>query len=143
VVIVTVWKWRREPADSAEFTLTVVLVLSFSSAAVPSLAPHNEVLLLPAYLLLAKERMKFWQLGRFARAFFYAAWMAIVWPWVSAPLLLVWLFLLGNRMPSIRWNLPLDTNPLIPILAFAALIPLVFQQYRSPVAPRIIRASAV
>jgi len=99
--------------------------------------------LLPAYLLLAKERMKFWQLGRFARAFFYAAWMAIVWPWVSAPLLLVWVSLSGNRMPSIRWNLPLDTNPLIPILAFAALIPLVFHQYRSPAAPRIIRASAV
>jgi hypothetical protein len=144
VVIVTVWKWRREPADSAEFTLAVVLVLGFSSAAVPSLAPHNEVLLLPAYLLLAKERMKFWQLGRLARAFFYAAWMAILWPWVSVPLLFVWVSLSGNRMQSIRWSLPLDTNPLIPILAFAALIPLVFQRYRqSPVAPRVVRASAV
>jgi hypothetical protein len=122
VIVLSAWRAKSEPADSDEFRLALSLILVFTCIVIPSLAPHNQVLLVPACLLLVKERRRIWAGGRIARSLWCATWLAIAWPWVVGSFLAM--ILLLNRTGSQRWDLPLATNPLIPILVFAALVPL-------------------
>lgn len=116
------WRAKFKPVDSDEFRLALSLVLSFTCIVIPSLAPHNQVLLVPACLLLAKERRRIWAGGRFARSLWSAAWLAIAWPWLAGSFLAI--SLVFDHTGSSQWDLPLATNPMIPIVVFAALIPL-------------------
>jgi len=122
VVVLAAWRAKSEPVESDGFRLAISLVLAFTCIVIPSLAPHNQVLLVPAYLFLVKERRRILAGGRLTRSLWSAAWVTLAWPWVAGTLLTTLLVL---KLASHRfWNLPLATNPLIPIALFCALIPL-------------------
>jgi len=120
------WRAKSEPVGSDDFRLAISLVLVFTCIVIPGLAPHNQVLLVPAYLLLVKERKRIWVGGRIARSLWSAAWLTLVWPWVAGALLATTL-VFDHASPRL-WDLPLATNPLIPITVFTALIPLLVRQ---------------
>ena len=120
------WRAKSDIVDSDDFRLAISSVLVFTCIVIPSLAPHNQVLLVPAYLLLAKERKRIWEGGRIARALWSGAWLTVIWPWLVGAMLAT--SLVFHRGGSRLWDLPLATNPLIPITAFAALIPLILRQ---------------
>ncbi len=126
MIALAAWRAKSEAVDSDEFRLAISLVLVFTCIVIPSLAPHNQVLLVPAYLLLVKERKRIWVRGRIARSLWSAAWLALVWPWVAGALLAT--TLVFDRASTRLWDLPLATNPLIPITVFAALVPLLVRQ---------------
>jgi hypothetical protein len=125
MIALAVWRAISEPVDSDDFRLGISLVLVFTCIVIPSLAPHNQVLLVPAYLLLVKERKRIWVGGRIARALWSAAWLTLVWPWVVGALLAT--TLVFDHASSRLWYLPLATNPLIPITVFTALVPLLIR----------------
>lgn len=79
VVVVEIWNAKSEPVDSDNFRLAISSLLAFTCIAVPSLAPHNQVLLLPAYFLLVKKRKRIWVHGRVARSLLCAAWLTLGW----------------------------------------------------------------
>ncbi|HEV8046261.1 MAG TPA: glycosyltransferase 87 family protein [Terriglobales bacterium] len=120
------WRAKSDTVDSDDFRLAISSVLVFTCIVIPSLAPHNQVLLVPAYLLLAKERKRIWEGGRIARALWSGAWLTLIWSWMVGAMLATSLVL--HRGGSRLWDLPLATNPLIPISVFAALTPLIFRQ---------------
>lgn len=122
VVVLAAWRTRLQPATSDEFKLGLSLVFAVTCIAIPSLAPHNQVLLTPACLLLVKERKHIWAIGRIARALWAAAFFAVAWPWAAGAALAT--TLLFHHPLSPLWDLPLATNPLISITVFAALLPL-------------------
>ena len=76
------WRAKSETVDSDDFRLAISSVLVFTCIAIPSLAPHNQVLVVPAYLLLAKERKRIWERGRIARALWAGAWLTVIWSWM-------------------------------------------------------------
>ena len=120
------WRAKSDIVDSDDFGLAISSVLVFTCIVIPSLAPHNQVLLVPAYLLLAKERKRIWEGGRIARALWVGAWLTLIWSWVVGAILVT--SLVFHRGSSGLWDLPLATNPLIPITVFAALIPLILRK---------------
>lgn len=124
------WRAKSRPVGSDDFILAISLLLVFTCVAIPSLAPHNEILLVPPYLLLVKERKRIWRSGRTARALWSAAWLTAAWPWLVGSFLAT--TLVFNRPIDRLWNLPLATNPLIPVTAFTALIPLLVAQVVGP-----------
>jgi hypothetical protein len=126
VVALAVCRARSKPVDSDEFKLAISLVLAFTCISIPSLAPHNQVLLAPAFLLLVKEGEKVRSGGRLARSLWCVAWLTLIWPWIAGTLLVATLVL--GRASSRLWDLPLATNPLIPITLFCALVPLLIRQ---------------
>jgi hypothetical protein len=128
VTALAAWRAKSKPVDSDDFKLAISLVLVFTCVSVPSLAPHNQVLLVPAYLLLVRESKRIKSAGRIARSLWYAAWLTLVWPWVAGAVLVA--TLLFDRESPRLWDLPLATNPLIPISVFAALVPLLVQEAR-------------
>jgi hypothetical protein len=118
------WLGLRTPrcqVDSDDFRLAISLVLVFTCILIPSLAPHNQILLLPAYLLLVKERKRIWVGGRIARSLWLAAWLTVVGALLATTLVF-------DRASSRLWDLPLATNPVIPITVFAALQPLLVRK---------------
>jgi len=135
-IALAAWRAKSEPIDSDDFRLAISLVLVFTCIVIPSLAPHNQVLLVPAYLLLVKERKRIWAGGRIARSLWSAAWLVLVWPWVAGALLTTTLVL--GHASSRLWDLPLATNPLIPITVFTALLPLLVRQSG---VDRVVRSS--
>ncbi len=125
-IMLAAWRAKSESIDSDAFRLAISLVLVFTCIVIPSLAPHNQVLLVPAYLLLVKERKRIWVGGRIARSLWFAAWLVLVWPWAAGALLTT--TLVFGCASSRLWDLPLATNPLIPITVFTALVPLLVRQ---------------
>ena len=126
VIVFAAWRAKSEPVDSDDFRLAISLMLAFTCVFIPSLAPHNQVLLVPAYLLLVKERNDIWKGGRVARGLWWAAWLTLIWPWVAGTVLAIMLVL--DSRSSRLWDLPFATNPLIPITAFTALVPLLIRR---------------
>ena len=121
MTVVVAWRARSKPADSIEFLFAGVVVLAFTCQVIPSLAPHNEVLLLPAYLVLAREHKRLLAIGPLTRSIFYAAVLVIAWPLATGTLLAVARFVSADPRLSQAWDVPLATNPLIPIVAFIAV----------------------
>lgn len=126
ITALAAWRAKSEPVDSDDFRLAISLVLVFTCIVIPSVAPHNQVLLVPAYLLLVKERKRIWVGGPIARSLWSAAWLTLAWPWLVGALLAA--KLVFDRAIFRLWDLPLATNPLIPITVFAALVPLLVRR---------------
>jgi hypothetical protein len=127
-IAVAGWRAKSERIDSDVFRLAISLVLAFTCIVIPSLAPHNQVLLVPAFLLLVKDQKRLRAAGRIARSLWSATWLTLIWPWAAGGLLAI-TFLFNRASPRL-WDAPLATNPLIPITLFVALMPLLMGQAR-------------
>jgi len=128
VTALTAWRAKSEAVESDDFKLAIAFVLVFTCISIPSLAPHNQVLLVPVYLQLVKEGKRVRLDGRTARSLWCAAWLTLAWPWVAGTILVA-TCVFNRTSPSPRlWDLPLATNPLIPITAFGALLPLLVRR---------------
>jgi hypothetical protein len=119
-----IWKVRKEESNSKGFVSAVVFVLTLTDVVVPSLAPHTEVLLLPAYLLFLKECKTIQKAGRLARSLVLGSWLVVLWPFATSFLLFLGFYLWSNEISWKYWTLPMATNPLVPVAAFLGLVPL-------------------
>ncbi len=87
------WKERKQVADSEAFARVLCLVLAVTVLVAPTAAPYNQILLLPAMLLLARE----WRTIRERRVgstlLLTLAAAATAWPWIiwTVPFWTVWL----------------------------------------------------
>ena len=130
IVIFAVWLANAASPGSSEFTMAAIFALVFTSLAVPSLAPHNEVLVIPAFLLLARKKAAIWQMGIIARSLWKAAFLVIGWPLVTGSFLISALLITHDVRVFRYWDLPLKTNPTIPLVVFCALCPLLAPRAR-------------
>ena len=67
------WKVRRRPGDAVEFGEAMALVMALTVLVVPMYAPYNQVLLVPAILVLVRDRAMFLSRSR-VRRFAYSGW---------------------------------------------------------------------
>jgi len=123
------WRLRRAPASSAEFSLVVVSVLAATLLVTPSLVPYSDLQLLPAVLLLLKQRKEIWGLGRWARHTLVAAIGLVMWPYVAT----IFLAAISPVLPALAsrlWIAPLAVMPVLPLFLVAGLAWEVFRQLR-------------
>ena len=123
---------RTESAASAGFGRSVALVLALTVLIVPMYAPYNQVLLLPAILMLVKESPLLLS-SRVARSIFVATGIALAWQWIAS-LGLTATWFVSSSMALGGWKLPFYATFAFPVLAF--MLCLMSFQYRS----RILRA---
>src|SRR5208282_689404 len=81
------WRERRQAANTASFAFTLSLVLATTVLLIPTCAPYNQVLLIPAVLVLVMERRAIWQRSAANRALFAITAGLIFWPWISSMVL--------------------------------------------------------
>jgi len=135
-VLATAWLcWRnRQPAqDSLPFAATTCLVLAITIFIVPSYAPYNQVLLLPAFVLLAWDRRALMHSSAARRLLWMIVLALVVWPWISSTLLAAMSFFVPEHVVLSLWSAPGWTTLLIPI-GVAALM-LLYTHRMPPTAP--------
>jgi hypothetical protein len=115
------WRERREPADSAAFAFMLCLMLAVTVLLLPSSSTYNQVLLLPALLLLVKDWRNIWRRSAAMRVLYALLAGLVGWPWISSVALAALSFILRPSSFDRAWALPTWTLAPIPV-ALAALM---------------------
>jgi hypothetical protein len=120
VVAYLCWKRRHEPQDSVGFALSTSLVLATTVVIIPTFAPYNQVLLLPAIFLVVRSWDVLRHKSAMARAIVFVAAALLLWPWLAAISLSV-VSMFSPATAQHAWAVPLYTSLGIPLGVLAAL----------------------
>ena len=114
--IFTGWRVRFAAQDSVVFSTMFAMVLVVTLVIVPSFAPYNQVLLLPAVFLIAASWKELWDRNRLTRMACALAVLVVSWPWLaSCGLMLASLFIPAASVQK-AWAAPLYTSLGIPLV---------------------------
>ena len=133
------WKNRNYVEDSPGFAFNTCLVLAVTLVIVPTFALYNQVLLLPALLLLARDRRAIWDRNRAGRVLLVAAAILLSWQWLSSLTLAVLSFVMPLEIVQKAWAVPGWTALTLPV-AVAALM--LFIACRGPLVATAGRVTA-
>jgi hypothetical protein len=115
------WKLRHAPSDSAQFGCSVALVMATTVLVVPMYAPYNQVLLLPAILLLVRDRRRLvLSNSPGLRLAFAAGAFALLWQWIASLGLGV-MFLFSPDAALNGWKWPFFATFALPVLVLALI----------------------
>jgi len=126
------WKERRQPANSFSFAFILCLVLAIAILVIPSSSTYNQVLLLPALLLLIKERHRIWRRSQASRAVFALLAALIAWPWISGIALATLSFILPQSAFNRVLAIPVWTVTPVPIALAAVMLVNYYQRAFTP-----------
>jgi hypothetical protein len=131
------WKNRRLTQDSPMFAAMASLTLAVTVIATPSYALYNEVILLPALLLLVRDRQRLWNQSRVSRVLLSLAAVCLLWQWLASIVLAGLSFVLALRTFETAWAVPLWTVHFLSV-AVAGLVLLMGYQgtFGTPAGPR-------
>jgi len=126
VVLATMLGWRHRRADlnSFEFWLTMSLMLSITAITIlPGQAVYDHLILIPAILLLVRERNRFSIAGPPSQILFAIGALVLFWPWISAFFLIALHPLLAPAVfeSTPVFSLPIRTAASLPFAVFALL----------------------
>jgi hypothetical protein len=113
-----IWSVRRESASTRVFGRAFALVLALTVLIVPMFAPYNQVLLVPAILVLLRSAISGEQVLPTVRVARMIGGILVIWPWVATLALSAaypWI------TPAVReraWPMPFYSNFLIPVFIF-------------------------
>ncbi len=99
----------------------LALVLAVTLVIVPSFAPYNQVLLLPAVFLIARSWKDLWSRGSLTRLACGLGLLVVGWPWLaSCGLMLASRFVSPSSLQR-AWTIPLYTSLGIPLVVLGLL----------------------
>jgi hypothetical protein len=113
-----VWRSRRESAASAGLGSATALVLALTIVIVPMFAPYNQVLLLPAILVLLKTATSPAQQLPAVRLAAIIGFFLLIWPGIATLALTVAYPWLTPNLRQHLWPLPFYSNFMLPIFIF-------------------------
>jgi hypothetical protein len=124
VALFIAWEYRRAAQDSTPFWFTLSLLLAITTITLlPGQAIYDHGILIPGILLILRSRRELTHAGPIARALLLAGVLVVIWPWVSAFVLLVlhrWL--LPETFYAVRiFALPMRTAASLPFAVLALL----------------------
>jgi hypothetical protein len=122
VLLYYIWKLRRSPLGGGDFSWMMALVMATTLAVIPMFAPYNQLILLPAVIVIARVSPTLWAGGQLSRFLVAMTASAVFWPWFAAAALVACLAFLPNSVVQRAWPLPLYTNFAIPLLVLALLL---------------------
>jgi hypothetical protein len=115
------WRVLGEPAGGAAFGVATALVMALTVLIVPMYAPYNQVLLLPAILVLARDRKIFVSRSGGVRVGYAVSVCALAWEWIAS-LGLGCTYLFSPAWALDAWKWPFFATFTLPVLAFALLL---------------------
>jgi glycosyl transferase family 87 len=123
MVAIFCWRQRAAPQPDPAFAWSLALVLAATLAVIPTYAPYNQLLLVPALMLIARDAAAFWKGRRIERWLLFITAFSLLWPWLTAATLCALLPLLSRERLEKLWVLPLASSLWIPVtvLGFTGL----------------------
>ena len=135
-VLSVCWRERRQAANTGAFAVTLSLVLAATILIIPTFAPYNQVLLIPALLVLFRERRTICQRGLGNRLLFALTAGLVVWPWISSTVLAGLSFVLPAETIERAWAIPFWTVTQIPVGVAALMLVFYYQgTFAAPAGP--------
>ncbi len=130
------WRERRQAANTDSFAFTVGLVLATTILVVPTCANYNQVLVIPALLVLASERRAIWHRSIANRVLFAITTGLVFWPWISSTALAGLSFVLPQQTVERAWAVPFWTVIQIPVGVAALMLVHYYQStFAAPARP--------
>lgn len=120
-VLVLLWKLRQGKENTPEFHWALSLVMAATLAIIPMFASYNQILLVPALLMIARAMRSLWGESRLSRFLLGLTAFSVLWPWIASAVLVVALSFLPAKTVQRAWPLPLYTSLAIPIMVLALL----------------------
>ena len=123
VLVFVHWNMREKPASSPEFAYSLSLTLATTLLVIPMFAPYNQVLLLPAVMVLMRFEFDCKDRSLLPRFVFWIVDAAVFWPFITAAITVILLFASVPRTILQRGALvPLYTTLAIPVSVYIALL---------------------
>ena len=138
-VAVVCFKQRREPENTDAFRSSICLVMALTVLTVPTFSLYNQALLLPAILLIARDRRMIWGRNLVSRALLIAVTVLLAWPWFCCTALAALSFALSQETVERAWAAPLWTVPQIPLGVAALMLVQHYQNQKILAAPAGLR----
>jgi hypothetical protein len=107
-VVHVCWKNRKYAEETHEFAATVslMLVVTIIITVVSKYAVYNQTMLLPALLLIIRQRRQIWSGNLASRMMLSLIGVFLVWPWVASILLAGLSFVLPVEIVERAWTVP-------------------------------------
>ena len=121
------WRDRKPAEDTAEFAFITCLVLAVTLLIVPTHALYNQVLLVPALLLLARHWRAIWLRDRISRALLSAVAILVIWPWLSTIVLAALSFVMPPEIVLKAWAVPGWTALTLPVAVTGLMLLVVYR----------------
>jgi hypothetical protein len=109
------WKERSQVENSDAFARVLCLVFAVTVLVAPTFAPYNQILLLPAMLLLLRDRREIWERSIAYKLLMMLTFVAAAFPWITAILLAMFSLALPLQQLEKFWTVPFWTVWLIPV----------------------------
>jgi Glycosyltransferase family 87 len=119
------WRLRRSEPGSREFSLLLATALAVTLIVIPMFAPYNQLLLLPAVLIVVREWPELWKKGTLSKVVCSLTVAIGAWPWLGALALALASFAMPAMAVERGWSIPLYTSlgiPLVLIIQLASLL---------------------
>ncbi len=116
------WRDRRQAANSKAFAGALSLVLATTVLIVPTYGPYNQVLLIPAVLMMLKDGRAIWQGSVANRALCVFTAGLVVWPWIAGIVLAGLSFFLRPELVERGWAIPFWTVLQTPMAVVALML---------------------
>jgi len=137
--VILCWRLRKQPSSASSFVHANCAILCVTVLLVPTPSLYNQVLLMPAVLMLSLAWRAYWQGTPAGRVICTVAGVVMLWPWLASILLVVVSFAWPARVIAKTSAAPfwaaLFLPPAITLLALVYL-------YRQPSAQPAERATA-
>jgi hypothetical protein len=131
-----VWKNRRLTEGTPAFATMVSLTLAVTVIVTPSYALYNQVLLLPALLMLGRDRQLLWNRNRISRVLLGLAAGLLLWQWATSIVLAGLSFVLPLRTIETAWAVPLWTIHFLAVVVAALVLMMSYQKtFTAPAGP--------
>jgi Glycosyltransferase family 87 len=116
------WRERRAEAGTPAFAFTVSVVLAVTVLVVPTYGPYNQALLVPAVLIMVRERRAIWQRSAVDRVLGLITIVLIAWPWLASVVLVGLSFVLPPAVMRQGSLVPVWTALGIPVGVAAGML---------------------
>ena len=122
MVLVFAWKHRRVRQEAFAFQWLLCFTMATTLLVIPSFAPYNQLLLLPAVMMAVRARHQLWAKSGFSRFFYSLTAFSISWPFFAAACLVIALAFLPSATVQKAWGLAFYASFAIPITIYALLL---------------------
>jgi len=130
------WRNRRFAEDTPAFAATVCLGLAVTVLVIPTYALYNQVMLLPALLMLARDRQLLWRRNGVSRVLLGLTAVLLLWPWLASIVLAGLSFVMPLSMVETAWAVPLWTVPFLPVGVAALVLMMSYERtFAAPAGP--------
>jgi hypothetical protein len=122
------WKNRRCAEDTSTFAAMSSLALAVTVIVIPNFHIYNQVILLPAMLVLLRERQRIWNWNRMSRVLLGLAAILLLWPWLASAVLACLSFILPLEIIGPASKVPWWTMLTLPVAVVGLIL---IHSYRS------------